>query len=133
MASVSATPSTNVAGLLVITYDAAGTEWAHVEGWPLIGWQIDDQNPINPKPITIGNPLVAPPNTGAIKSPQWAYIASDDAVYVPDGWRGTFSQFLTWLASNAGADRLLTADVTFPVLVNAWNAWKRQNPNWVGS
>lgn len=134
MASVSSTPASGVAGLLIMTYDATGLESVHVEGWPLIGWQLDDQNPRNPRPITIGDPLAAiPPATGAIESPQWVHITSDNAVYDPDGWRGTFHELLTWLATNNGATRLVTADVTFPVLVNDWNAWKREHPAWVGS
>jgi hypothetical protein len=134
MAALSTTPSTNIAGLLVMTYDATGLASVLIEGWPLLGWQIDDQNPINPKPFTLGNPLATPPpNTGTIKSPQWAYISSVDAVYTPDGWRGTITEFFNWLATNNGATRVLSADLTFPEIVNAWNIWARQNSSFVAS
>jgi hypothetical protein len=128
--TLATSPASAISSLLVMTYNTAGDGSVRVEGWPLLGWQYDEANPINPKPITIGNPLVAPPNTGAVKSPQWAYIVTDDAVFVPDGWRGTIAEFFTWLATNNGASRRVTANLTFPALLNIWNIWAHANPQW---
>ena len=123
----------SLGGLLVMTYDATGLATVHVDGWPLLGWNMDATNPINPQPVTIGNPLAGtPPNTGAIKSPEWAYVVSEDAVYVPDTWRGTLAEFFTWLATNNGANRKVSTWFTFPRVANAWNIWARENPDLVG-
>jgi hypothetical protein len=129
------TPDSGLGGLIVVSYDVTGLATVHIEGWPLVGWDIDPTNPVNPVPITIGNPLVAPPNTGSIISPGWAHYLDDWSVYVPtppSGWRGSLAQFCTWLATNSGANRLVTGWFTQPNMANAFTRWARENPEFAG-
>jgi hypothetical protein len=114
-----------------MTYDATGLATVLIEAWPLLAWNIDPANLIAPVPITIGNPIKTPPNTGAIVSPSWVYCIDQYAVYVADTWRGTLDEFFTWLVTNNGATRKASALLTFPELVNVWNLWVRENPNLV--
>jgi hypothetical protein len=131
--AAAAAPSStgDAGGLFVMTYDATGLASVHIDGWPLIAWNVDPANPFNPAPITLGNPLKPPPTTGAIISPAWAYGISEEAVFIPDIWRGTMTEFFMWLATNHGANRKVSAWLTFPALLNVWNRWARENPDLV--
>lgn len=119
-------------GILVLSYDPTGLTTVRVEGWPLVGWAIDETNPSNPVPVTIGNPLaVAPPSTGTIISPRWALSRNDDAVYVADIWRGKLYDFFTWLCKNNGANRKASAWLAVPSSYNVWQQWVRDHPDLV--
>ena len=120
-------------GLLVMSYPGDGLTQVVVKSWPLLGWTMDEMNPINSKPITIGDPLsTAPPATGAIKSPAWAYCISEEAVFLPDDWRGSLGEFFMFLATNNGAYRTIKADLTHARLLNYWQTWARENQTYIG-
>lgn len=121
----------DLASVLVMTYDPTGTQWVRVSSWPIIAWTYDLSNPVNPKPMTIGNPIKTPPSTGAIASPAWAYCLGPDAVFVSDEfdeWRGTLAEFFDWIATNNGASRKVDAWFTWPALLNVWNKWSYGKP-----
>jgi hypothetical protein len=135
-----ATPSVlgDQGGLISCLYDATGLATVTVAAWPIIGWAFDMANPINPAPVVMGNPLTTPPSTGAILSPPWAYVLDENACYVPTtgvvgtGWRGTFAQLLTWLATNNNAHRKIIGQFAVPPLSNAYAQWARDNKALVG-
>lgn len=131
IAAPAGAPTADAGGLLVMTYDPTGLLNVKVQAWPLLGWNIDAANPIDSSPITIGNPLKTPPNTGTVDSPAWALIITENAVFVPDIWSGTLTDFFTWLATNHGANRYLSCAPGYPRIVNVWNQWSRDNPNLV--
>jgi hypothetical protein len=123
-------------GLITFVYDATGLANVTACAWPLVGWVYDLAAPTNPSPIVMGNPIKTPPATGAILSPPWAHVVNEFACYVPDtgngGWRGTFAQLMTWLATNNGAHRKIIGQFTVPPLMNAWTLWSRDNKSLVG-
>jgi len=134
-APVDVTSTSAGAVLLAITYDATGLVSAAIVSTPLVAWVYDNANPAaGATPVGASPMPPMPPSTGAVISPQCAIAWSNDAVWTLDGvfvFVGTFPDFLTWLATNNGANRTLSARLATTPLVNAWNQWRRINPTLV--
>ena len=133
------------AGIIIsVEYAPDGLAWARLYDSLLLGWYVDHEPPWTPPPEPIGQvPVVAPgePPVPAIighllaeapptpmLSPQWAqYVAPN--VFVPDLWRGTSSQFFTWIATNNGMFRpLASALLVDNGLQQAFSLWASENP-----
>ena len=130
------------ATLLRLDYDATGRASVTILGGPVVSWLVDPTTPTAaPIPIGLAPPPTPPPNTGAIQSPPWALsygalisqhghlvavVATPD-----DSFIGTLPDFFTWLATNNGATRKLSARLGLPTMVNIWNLWARDNPDLV--
>ena len=98
--------------LISIEYDATGLEWARIYDNPILAWIIDDAlEPNSPLPMVIGQLPLRAPDTTPVISPRWATLENARAVLVPDLWRDNLSDFLTWLATNAGAPPARKTDV----------------------
>jgi hypothetical protein len=119
-------------GLVVsIEYPADGLAWARLYDNAVHGWLIDDVTGLIKQPSIIGSLPTAAPDTSPILSPQWVeYIAP--TIFVPDLWRGSFAEWLTWLATNNGAKRPLEGRFRIATdLYNGWQAWAQANPSLV--
>ena len=129
------------ASLLRLFYDVTGRASVEICGGPLVSWLVDPTTPnAAPTPIGLAPPAPNPPNTGQIDSPPWALaygalLSQHGAVAIvatnDDSFIGTFADFLTWLATNNGATRTLSARLGLPTLYNIWNVWARDNPTLV--
>jgi hypothetical protein len=93
--------------LVTFEYAPNGLDWARLRDVRLLRWVVDESGPLDaPRPIVSG---MLPPlavNTDPVRSPQWA-VFYNPMVGIPNEWRGNLSDFLTWLATNAGAHRQL--------------------------
>ena len=139
-ASAVSDPTSMSAGptaLLKLTYAGAQpTAGVTVVMTPLVGWAFDNQTPSLPvTPVAMSGLPPAPPATGPVVSPQWAvtYPGGNFVFAQGDAFVGIFRDFLTWLATNNGARRRLTVDITGPGLLDEWHDWARFNPDLVGS
>ena len=126
--------------LLRLFYDATGRAMVDIRGGPVIAWIVDPARPNEtPTPVGLAPMAPNPPNTGDIESPPWALaygaLLSHGGVAIvgtnDDSFIGTFEGFLTWLATNSGASRKLSAIVALPSLINIWSEWARANPDLV--
>ena len=127
-------PSTRDEVLIVANYDPTGLEWVDLFDNHLLAWIIDETETTEPKPSAIGSLPPAAPDTSPILSPQWA-VGVLATVYVPDVWRGSFSEFLTWLATNNDAERQVGGKgLRLPELQNQYRTWSNANPRlvWAG-
>lgn len=105
-------------------YDAAGSPVVDLFDNPILGWLVDETTAVV-SPLLVGS---LPPKASGSTSPQWASLAADD-IYVPDTWRGTASDFFTWLATNAGAGgRKVRGNFRDSGLSYAMQSWAQQNP-----
>jgi hypothetical protein len=121
--------------LLTLNYDATGLEWVDLFDNALIGWAVDEAEPptFEPAPRAIGSLAPQAPDTAPVISPHWALAMPNvDIVFVPDLYRGTLSEFLTWLATNGDADRKVGGQgLVYPNLQNGYQSWARLNPDLV--
>lgn len=114
--------------LVSIEYPADGLAWARLYDNQLIGWCVDETGAAESLPSIVGQLPTAPPDTGAILSPQWVQF-TDPTIFVPDLWRGSLHDFFTWLATNNGATRPLAARFGISSnLVNGFDAWAKTYP-----
>jgi|KBSMisStaDraftv2_1062788.scaffolds.fasta_scaffold98089_2 hypothetical protein len=114
--------------MVSIEYDGTGKAWARLYDNPILGWTIDETGASEPVPSVMGSLPLIPADTAPILSPQWV-IFIDPAIFVPDLWRGSFPDFLTWLATNNGATRPLSARFAVsPSLLNGFNEWAQAHP-----
>jgi len=120
-------------GLIVsIEYDLDdATLWARLYDNSLQGWVVDEAAAKLDKPLIIGSLTTAATTGAPIISPQWvSWLAP--SIIVPDLWRGSFAEFLTWLATNNGAHRPLEGRFRLATdLYNGWTAWAQANPDLV--
>jgi hypothetical protein len=124
--------------ILSVEYAANGLDWARIYDNYCVGWLVDENLAVPYKPDTTGRhapfPLiigtlpVPAPDTAPIISPQWGkYVRGE--VFIPDLWRGSLSEFLTGLATNNGARRLLGSRLAAaPEVAKAFHDWGRANP-----
>ena len=123
--------------LISCNYDATGLEWVDLFDNPVLGWVVDETTlaslpidgpvpPFGEVPIIVGALPPAPAATTPILSPQWAHF-SNGRIYVPNLWRGTIADFLTWIATNNGANRKVRGNFSDPNLVNVMYEWKAHN------
>jgi hypothetical protein len=129
-------------GMVVsIEYPANGLDWARLYDNLVLGWYVDETTPVPlappapppvaPHPCIIGHFPTHAPDTSPIISPQWAKYV-EPTIFVPDLWRGSFPEFLTWLATNNGAFRPLESRIRIhTALYNGFEEWARHNPDLV--
>jgi hypothetical protein len=125
---MAAVPMTSAADdwLLSMFYDATGLAYVIVYDNGLLGWWVDPA--AAPLPIILGTLPPTPPATAPVFSPTWAHIEPGGGVKVPDTIRMSATDFLTWLATNGGANRKVQcrfSNVTFDAY---WKNWSRANP-----
>jgi hypothetical protein len=93
-------------GIITLNYDGSGLGWVDLWDNAIIAWVIDANDvSVGPSPRILGTFPPAPPDTSPVLTPSWAAITRAGNVFVADTWRGTFYDFLTWLATNNGAQR----------------------------
>jgi hypothetical protein len=125
------------AGQVIIScsYDETGLAWVDLFDNPVLGWVLDDSSvttlskptpTIFEAPVIVGLMTPAPTDTTPILSPQWVHFAHG-IIYVPDLWRGNVADFLTWMATNNGAQRKVRANFTDPTLTNVMYEWGKRN------
>jgi hypothetical protein len=131
-------PATGI--LISLEYSPDGVSWVVLHDHHLIGWHVDYNSTIpNPPLPSVAGALPFPPiDTSPISSPPFAIFENPPVIVprtvvasgAPDLWRGTFPDFLTWLATNNGAKRLIGARIACdPDLLNGTNTWAQQNPD----
>jgi hypothetical protein len=124
--------------IVSIEYAANGLDWARLYDNHAIGWLVDETTPIvapgelkpvttgthEPFPIILGSLPVPAPVTAPIQSPQWCKFINP-ALLIADGARfRNLWDFLTWLATNNGAHRLLESQfIVEPVLIDEFASW----------
>jgi hypothetical protein len=92
---------------------------------------VDETGATPMKPQIVGGFPLAATDTAPILSPQWAGF-DEPAVVVENLWRGTVSDFFTWLATNNGAHRPLQARFVIEAeLVNSFAIWANLHPELV--
>lgn len=101
---------------------ATGLAWAILHDNPVIAWLVDPTCTDPVQPVILGSMAGAPPETAPVISPAWASV-SGDTVYVPDTWRGSATEFFTYIASNNGAQRPIYAKFADNTLAAAWDSW----------
>jgi len=107
--------------LIAIEYDASGLQWARLYDNRVNGWRVDDAGLIEPAPVIIGALPTPAPDTAPVSSPQWGALAA---------WRGSFADFLDWLATNNGASRRLESRLGISAAAaNTFLDWSRRNPD----
>jgi hypothetical protein len=110
-----------------VSYDATGLANASLYDNRILGWVVDDAGVIASVPVILGTMPPAAPATAPVLSPQWAQ-AGAAGVGVPNAWRGSLTDFFTWLATNHGAARKLQAFFLNADLARAFAAWRTSNP-----
>jgi hypothetical protein len=106
---------------------APGLGWVILYDNRVLGWIIDTAGSNRPIPSIIGSMPPAAPNTGEVRSPLWG-VRDEQVMKVPDMWRGSLSEFFTFIATNNGASRKLFADFSDIGLAQAFNTWVTANP-----
>jgi hypothetical protein len=123
--------SEGIALLLRLSYDSTGLESVTINSGPIVAWVYDTANlAAGVTPLSIVSLPPVPPDTAPIVSPQWAvaYPMSGGMVWAMDDlFAGSFDGFLTFLASNNGANRVLSGNFAEPALTNMFNDWVRRN------
>jgi hypothetical protein len=133
-----------VSPVIIISIEYPGDDarrWARLYDNQALGWIVDENMPVpqkpaapispQPYPLIIGSFPLPATDTNPIISPQWCKY-DGPALFVPDVLRSTFSEFLTWLATNNGAHRPLQARfVVHSDLMNGFNDWAAANPDLV--
>jgi hypothetical protein len=133
--------------ILSIEYAPDGLSWARLWDNHALGWLIDETvvappvtrakppDPVvtgkfAPFPLILGSMAVPAPDTSPVISPQWGkFVHPPAAVFIPDLLRLSFSDFLTWLATNNGVRRPLGQMVGLSnTLLNGFNQWSASNP-----
>lgn len=134
-----AIPSTTDEMLVSCTYDSTGLAYVNLIDNHLIGWVVDTTMPPEspPAPAVVGGLPAAAPDTDPVISPQWVVVVRslDGATLVPGTWRGTFFEFLTWIATNNGASRRVGGSLLrHQLLTGAFSSWAAVNPDlvWTG-
>jgi hypothetical protein len=139
-----AIPASGEIIILSMEYDPTGLAWVRLYDNHALGWLVDEVMgaPIVPlyaagdvpgfrKPVTTGaravsdhpRPLAQPAPTPRPSSPQWAKFA-DPVVFVPDPCGCGLPDFLTWLATNNRAQRVIGSMLGLDRnLLNAYNQW----------
>jgi hypothetical protein len=120
-------PSTARDFILSIDYDPTGLEWARVFDNICLGWLVDDVDPTAPEPVILG--ALPPPaaSTPGVMSPQWCHV-SEGGVAVPDVYRGGGFDFLTWLATNGGANRKIAGSFISSNFAGVYSSWSFRFP-----
>jgi hypothetical protein len=127
--------------IVSVEYAANGLDWARLYDNHALGWLIDETTPIPadmadtrapphttgahaPFPIILGSLPVPAPPTAPIQSPQWCKFVNS-AMLIADGGRfSSLSDFLTWLATNNGAQRLLQSQfIIESALIDGFTDW----------
>jgi hypothetical protein len=82
-----------------------------------------------PIPIILGSLAVKAPDTSPVQSPQWGKY-DDPVVFMPDLGRMLLPDFLTWLATNNGAQRRIgSAAALSKPLIDGLQQWGVLNPD----
>jgi len=113
--------------ILSIDYDPSGLAWARVFDNICLGWLVDDLDPSNPAPVILGSLPPAAVATPGIQSPQWCHVSSG-GVAVPDVYRGAGFDFLTWLATNGGAQRKIAGSFLSSRFASVYQGWSFRFP-----
>jgi hypothetical protein len=135
--------------ILSMEYDPTGLAWVRLFDNRCLGWLVDETNAVEPAewdagtfaqpppvvtnqhrpiPIIIGS-LPSKVVTAPIHSPQWCIFSeTDPIVFIPDLTRLRIDDFLTALATNNGAHRLVGSMLGFDRgLLNAYKQWAENN------
>lgn len=120
--------------IISMDYSPDALAWVDLYDNRCLGWNVDDATPPGHEaiPVIVGQlPTDRSKDTLPVLSPQWVEN-TEDAIIVPDLWRGSVFDFFTWLATNNGANRKLRAKF---VLNNpnagTWSNWAARNSNLV--
>jgi hypothetical protein len=118
-------------GIITLNYDGSGLGWVDLWDNAIIAWVIDANDvSVGPSPRILGTFPPAPPDTSPVLTPSWVAITRAGNVFVPDTWRGTFYDFLTWLATNNGAQRKVIGNgLRRSRVAESYRTWATNHPN----
>src|SRR4051812_26289343 len=118
-------------GIITLNYDGSGLAWVDLWDNAIIAWVIDANDvSVAPSPRILGTFPPAPPDTSPVLTPSWAAITRAGNVFIPDTWRGTFYDFLTWLATNNGAQRKVIGNgLARSRVAETYRTWATNHPN----
>jgi hypothetical protein len=113
-------------------YDPTGLAWVSLRDNQTLAWMVDQNNPqAVPTPVVVGTLPTSGPGTGAVVSPPWVQVFPNGQAVVPDVFRGSIAEMLTWIATNNGAQRQIYGDFNSTVVAIGWNQWAANNPTLV--
>jgi hypothetical protein len=85
----------------------------------VLGWVVDSAEPQGAEPI----PRIIGALPPAAEGPQWASVMANGTVFVPDLYRGSATDFFSWLAALGDGYRLNGDGLTVGFLATAWRGW----------